>query len=478
GTSGRGRGGVGAQRAVGGHRAGAGGTARGGARGGGYHRRGDAHPGADASRLPSRRLLHRASAGRVVALLPRAAAGGARAGVGALAGLPGAPAGRRHRGHAGAVDGGDRRHARPRRARLEEADEPVGAALAGAGGRRAGPAGVSRPSPAAGPLWRVRHPAGVRAGEAPVPGRAGPRALRGKRRPQHGAPHPLAHGRIRADAGRRGALRRVAHRPQRLAEHRERPGLVPPLAGRRDRHGRAGGKRRRVPGRSPGAAGPDAAAGAACGRAPPVGALPAGAGAVSRRRGRVQDRLGAQRAHPVEERGVRARGHGAPGRHAGRDRRVGARAAGGKGPGKALRPPRAADAVRPVARAGGQADRLGVLPRAVRLRRRHDEGDRGPGGAVRTGVPRPGPGPEHDAALRAGAPQPEPGGRRHQRGGHDAAPGVLPPGTAKDPVFHARAGAVPVLGLHATRRSGTRDVRLLRRRGRAEAPHHRARPPV
>ena len=96
---------------------------------------------------------------------------------------------------------------------------------------------------------------------------------------------------------------------------------------------------------------------------------------------------------PVGGRRDAPRGDGPSRRDARRDR-------GGRGrgrrrppPGPAVRAVRPVRAVGPVARAGRQDHRLGVLPRAGGLRRRHDRPDRGPGRAFRARLPRPDPGP-------------------------------------------------------------------------------------
>ena len=85
---------------------------------------------------------------------------------------------------------------------------------------------------------------------------------------------------------------------------------------------------------------------------------------------------------------VRARRDRPPRRDVRRDRRLGVgRLA--RPPGRAaLRDPGAAHALRSEPRSGGEAHRLGVLPRPERLGRRHDEGGRGAGRALRAGLPR------------------------------------------------------------------------------------------
>ena len=87
----------------------------------------------------------------------------------------------------------------------------------------------------------------------------------------------------------------------------------------------------------------------------------------------------------------RARRHRAPRRHARGDRRLGGAVATGGHP-RALRAARPSRTrLRPEPRPGGQAHRLGVLPRAGRLDRGHDRRDRGPGRALRARLPRADP---------------------------------------------------------------------------------------
>ena len=87
---------------------------------------------------------------------------------------------------------------------------------------------------------------------------------------------------------------------------------------------------------------------------------------------RVQTRLGPRRADSVARSRVCARCDRPPRRDFRRDRRLGVgRLA--RPPGRAALPdPRAAHALRSEPRAGGEAHRLGVLPRPERLGRRHD----------------------------------------------------------------------------------------------------------
>ena len=69
----------------------------------------------------------------------------------------------------------------------------------------------------------------------------------------------------------------------------------------------------------------------------------------------------------------------------------------------------------PTPRPGRQAHRLGLLPRAARLHRRHDGAHRGADRALRARLPRPRPRARHDERARDGGLQPELRRRRHQR---------------------------------------------------------------
>ena len=84
------------------------------------------------------------------------------------------------------------------------------------------------------------------------------------------------------------------------------------------------------------------------------------------------------------------------------DRRVRARRVGGPARRAAVRAAGAADAVRSVARAGGTAHRVGLLPRAARVDRRHAAADRSADRALRAWLPRPHPrAARHDRPRRS-----------------------------------------------------------------------------
>ena len=95
----------------------------------------------------------------------------------------------------------------------------------------------------------------------------------------------------------------------------------------------------------------------------------------------------------------------------------------------AVRAARAAVALRRHARAGREAQRLGLLPRAERLGGRHDRADRGAGRALRARLPRARAGAEHDRPGRVRSAQPQPGRRRPERrrdGPRPALPSAAP----------------------------------------------------
>jgi hypothetical protein len=101
----------------------------------------------------------------------------------------------------------------------------------------------------------------------------------------------------------------------------------------------------------------------------------------------LQGRLGAVGTHSVDGAGVRARSDGSRRGDARGDCRGGGCAVEGAARGAAVRARRAAEPLRWVARARGQAHRVGVLPRAGRLDERRDRRHRGADRAFRPGLP-------------------------------------------------------------------------------------------
>ena len=182
-------------------------------------------------------------------------------------------------------------------------------------------------------------------------------------------------------------------------------------ARRRDRHGPPGPRPRR-PAAGPGrAARHDAARGSRHRRRPAAATHPAPLRAVPLRPGRLQGRLGARRPGAVARRGRAPGGHGPPRRDARRDRPLRAPGRGRPSPGSAVHAVRPVRPVGSVTRSGrrpaGRDHGLGVLPRAGGVGRRHDRPHRGPGRAVRAGVPGSHPGAGDAWAGRDGGARPE-----------------------------------------------------------------------
>ena len=123
-------------------------------------------------------------------------------------------------------------------------------------------------------------------------------------------------------------------------------------------------------------------------RAGPARGVRAAAAPVPLRARRLQDRLGARRADPVDRSGRPRSVDGAPGRDARRDRcRRGGRLA-RRAPRATLRHAHPAEPVRPDARARRQAHRVRLLPRARGIDGRPDGDDRAPGRALRARLSR------------------------------------------------------------------------------------------
>ena len=157
------------------------------------------------------------------------------------------------------------------------------------------------------------------------------------------------------------------------------------------------------------------------------------------------------------------------------DRRVRAGAVARRGRRAAVRAARAAEPVRPVARARGEAHGVGLLPRPERLAGRHDRADRGAGRALRTGLPRADPRPVRDGAGRAGGAQPELRRRRHQRRRRGPAADLRAARSRPSALLDAAARRLPLLVLDAAGRRRPRHVRLPRRARGARVRPSRAR---
>ena len=384
------------------HRARAGRAVRPHLRGGGHRRRRLAVGGADPARVRPRPVRVRPPAGPRVTVLPLARPRAARPGVGAAGGAGRARAGARAERRAGAATSrpGDRRCPGARDARRL-------APAVRTARPRVGPTGAVRP--------RARGPAATpSAADGPVrpPGRCSRRrdlvrlAFRDAAQAGRCSRGMAAHSMLRLgsplSAGRSGSCwgrwrTRSAGRWRAAAAARSPP---------RSRQRLARWAWRSCTGHRV-----DALA-----DLPPARAvlldltprqvlaiagdrLPAGyrrqLEAVPLRARRVQDRLGARRTDPVERPGHGTGRHRPSRRPVRRGRaRPRTRSAAGRHCGPAVRPARPADDRRPVPRAGGQARRVGVLPRPQRLDRRHDGRDRGAGGALRARLPRPASSPE------------------------------------------------------------------------------------
>ena len=197
---------------------------------------------------------------------------------------------------------------------------------------------------------------------------------------------------VRVDAGCCGHARRLAGLPrggsQRIADALA---SLPALARRRDRHRQLGAIARRAAARRRRAVRCHAAPAAADRRRPPARRATAGASALPLRPGRLQGGLGARWADPV----AAPRPARAGTVHLGGtlDEIAASEAGGldGRAPRAAVRAAGPAEPLRSDARAGGQAHRLGLLPRAERLDGRHDRAHRGAGRALRPRLSRPDP---------------------------------------------------------------------------------------
>ena len=126
-------------------------------------------------------------------------------------------------------------------------------------------------------------------------------------------------------------------------------------------------------------------------------AVPPRARALSLRGRGLQGGLGAGRPGSVGGAGLRPRRHGSSGRAPGGGRGLGGRPRAGPGARAPLRALRPADAVRQHAGASGAAHGLGLLSRPQRVHPRPDRSNRGPGRALRAGVP----GPDSGAQARS-----------------------------------------------------------------------------
>src|SRR4029453_14841782 len=106
--------------------------------------------------------------------------------------------------------------------------------------------------------------------------------------------------------------------------------------------------------------------------------------------------------------------------------------------------------------------------RARGRRRGNDRANRGAGRALCTGLPRARARPAHDGPCGARGAQPESRRRRSQCGCDGPRAAALPARAKARPLSDAARGRLSLLGRYAPGWGRPRDVRLLRRAGRAE----------
>ena len=170
---------------------------------------------------------------------------------------------------------------------------------------------------------------------------------------------PLTAG-VGLDAGRDVPRRRLADSARRRPEHHDRAGRTPAVARRRGGRRIEGDRARRASGGEGRSVRSVAEAAARDRRAPVAAALPSEARALPLRHGRLQGGLGAFGADSLDGRGMPAGRDAASWRHARRDRALGGRGLDRGDERSSVRAAQPADAVRPVARAGRQARRVGA----------------------------------------------------------------------------------------------------------------------
>jgi hypothetical protein len=167
----------------------------------------------------------------------------------------------------------------------------------------------------------------------------------------------------------RGPRGRLAGRARRLAGGRRRARLIPPLAGRRNRHRNPDRFTGAVARGDGGPAGRDAVPVARDRRRSAAQGLPAQVGAISLRRGRLQGRLRPRRPDSMAGGRVPRRRDGARRRNTPRDRSRRAGRCSWRTPGAAVRAGGATEPLRPRARPGVEAHGVGLLSRAEQLGR-------------------------------------------------------------------------------------------------------------
>ena len=331
--------------------------------------------------------------------------------------------------------------------------------------RRGARAAGSTALPAERRAVRVARAAARLERRAPLCDAARARAVCRHRGPRNAAARPTSVCGVRTRPGRARPYPWMGLPEGRCAAACRRARELPPVA-----RGRACGRRRSPVHRRCASARPAlrlvASPLSARGRAPAAAGVSAPARAVPLRRRRLQDGLGARRADSLARRRMRARRHRAPRRHVRGDCARRGSGLARRDSRSSVHPARPAEPLRPDARAGRPTHGLGVLPRAVRLDRRHAGAHRDADRAVRSRVSRPGARARRPHPGGSRAPEPEPGRRGHRRRRLHAH-AVVPSAYVAD-VLDAGRRAVSLLGVHAPRRRCARHVRLPRRKACAQ----------
>jgi hypothetical protein len=184
----------------------------------------------------------------------------------------------------------------------------------------------------------------------------------------------------------------LAGAPAWIGGDRRCAGLLFYLAGRHDRDRCRGEKFFAAAFFALRAAGPDAQAIAAIGRASLVFAVPMATGAIPLWDGRLQDRLGVGRAYPLHCGGLSPGGHHPYRQYAGRDHRLGSCDGCRRVSGPAFCIADATERFRSFTGAAGAAYGVGLLPCAEWVDERYDGSDRKTGGTLRARFPGADPG--------------------------------------------------------------------------------------
>ena len=247
---------------------------------------------------------------------------------------------------------------------------PAGARTSTGSRRAARSAAATAPSVRAGPLRPARPALRPRSRREPLRGREGPGPLRRAWPPTPSCPWSSRRAPRSASCSATAATPPAGRCPG--AARRRSPTRWSPTCARWAARSYTGVRVRSRRRGAPDRVGPlrrDAAAVVGDLGPPLYGRVPARSLALPLWPRRLQGGLGARRPDPLDGRRVRARRDRPHRRHAGRDLLRRGRRLAGRAPRAAVRPPRPAEPLRPDARAGRQAHRLGLLPRPKRLRR-------------------------------------------------------------------------------------------------------------